>query len=76
MRPLFATIHSSALRHNLGVVRETSDYVYVMNKGVVVEASATAELFAAPKNDYTQALIDAVPRLTGGMRFGRAEAST
>jgi ABC-type dipeptide/oligopeptide/nickel transport system ATPase component len=64
------------ITHNLGVVRETSDYVYVMNKGVVVEASATAELFAAPRNDYTQALIDAVPRLTGGMRFGRAEAST
>ncbi|MGO4831875.1 ABC transporter ATP-binding protein, partial [Rhizobiaceae sp. 2RAB30] len=38
-----------------------------------VEASATAELFAAPKNDYTRALIDAVPRLTGGTRFGRSE---
>ncbi|BCH21172.1 dipeptide/oligopeptide/nickel ABC transporter ATP-binding protein [Mesorhizobium sp. L-8-10] len=61
------------ITHNLGVVRETSDYVYVMNKGVVVEASATAELFAAPRNDYTRALIDAVPRLTGGTRFGRPE---
>jgi ABC-type dipeptide/oligopeptide/nickel transport system ATPase component len=62
------------ITHNLGVVRETSSYVYVMNKGVVVEHAATADLFAAPKNDYTKALIDAVPRLTGGMRFGRAEA--
>ena len=62
------------ITHNLGVVRETSSYVYVMNKGVVVEHAATADLFAAPGNDYTKALIDAVPRLTGGMRFGRAEA--
>jgi peptide/nickel transport system ATP-binding protein len=62
------------ITHNLGVVRETSSYVYVMNKGVIVEASPTAELFAAPKNEYTRALIDAVPRLTGDIRFGIAEA--
>jgi peptide/nickel transport system ATP-binding protein len=62
------------ITHNLGVVRETSSYVYVMNKGVIVEASQTAELFAAPKNEYTRALIDAVPRLTGDIRFGIAEA--
>ena len=51
--------------HNLGVVRETSDYVYVMHKGVVVEEAPTVELFASPKMDYTRSLIDAVPRLTG-----------
>jgi peptide/nickel transport system ATP-binding protein len=62
------------ITHNLGVVRETSSTVYVMNKGVIVEASPTAELFAAPKNDYTRALIAAVPRLTGDIRFGIAEA--
>ena len=43
------------ITHNLGVVRETSSYVYVMHKGVIVEAGPTAELFAAPKNDYTRA---------------------
>jgi ABC-type dipeptide/oligopeptide/nickel transport system ATPase component len=64
------------ITHNLGVVRETSSYVYVMNKGVVVEHSPTAELFAAPKSDYTKELIAAVPRLTGGTRFGQAEAAS
>jgi peptide/nickel transport system ATP-binding protein len=64
------------ITHNLGVVRETSSYVYVMNKGVVVEHSPTVELFAAPKSDYTRALIAAVPRLTGGTRFGQAEAAS
>lgn len=64
------------ITHNLGVVRETSSYVYVMNKGVVVEHSPTAALFADPRDDYTKALIAAVPRLTGGMRFGQqAEAA-
>jgi peptide/nickel transport system ATP-binding protein len=62
------------ITHNLGVVRETSSTVYVMNKGVIVEASPTADLFAAPKNDYTRALISAVPRLAGDIRFGIAEA--
>lgn len=61
------------ITHNLGVVRETSHHVYVMNKGVVVEEGPTAAIFDAPKSDYTKSLIAAVPRLTGGMRFGSAE---
>lgn len=64
------------ITHNLGVVRETSNYVYVMNKGVVVEHRPTAELFADPRDDYTKALIAAVPRLTGGTRFGKQMEAT
>jgi ABC-type dipeptide/oligopeptide/nickel transport system ATPase component len=63
------------ITHNLGVVRETSSHVYVMNKGVVVEQGPTAAIFAAPKDDYTRGLIAAVPRLTGGMTFGTTEVS-
>ena len=62
------------ITHNLGVVRETSNHVYVMNKGVVVEQGPTAEIFGDPKDQYTRDLIAAVPRLTGGMQFGNAEA--
>ena len=62
------------ITHNLGVVRETSDYVYVMHKGRVVEKGATAALFAAPQTDYTRELIAAVPRLTGGARYGTGVA--
>lgn len=58
------------ITHNLGVVRETSSYVYVMNKGRVVEQAETAKLFANPQSDYTKSLIAAVPRLTGGTRYG------
>lgn len=64
------------ITHNLGVVRETCSYVYVMNKGVVVEHSSAQDLFASPKEEYTKALMAAVPRLTGGSRFGSAAAAT
>lgn len=63
------------ITHNLGVVRETSDYVYVMHKGVVVEEAPTADLFASPKVDYTRSLIDAVPRLTGNRPAVPVEAA-
>jgi ABC-type dipeptide/oligopeptide/nickel transport system ATPase component len=53
------------ITHNLGVVRETSDYTYVMHQGRIVEEGATAALFAAPRQQYTRDLIAAVPRLTG-----------
>jgi len=57
------------ITHNLGVVRETANYVYVMSKGRVVEQGETAAIFDAPQSDYTRALIAAVPRLTGGTRY-------
>jgi peptide/nickel transport system ATP-binding protein len=53
------------ITHNLGVVRETADYTYVMHQGRVVEEGATAALFTAPQQQYTRDLIAAVPRLTG-----------
>lgn len=61
------------ITHNLGVVRETSDHVYVMHHGRIVEEGATADIFATPREDYTRGLIAAVPRLTGGQRYGRTE---
>ena len=53
------------ITHNLGVVRETAAYTYVMHKGRIVEQGDTAALFAAPREQYTRDLIAAVPRLTG-----------
>ena len=54
------------ITHTLGVVRETTDRVYVMYAGNMVEAADTGELFAHPLHPYTHGLMDAVPRLTGG----------
>jgi peptide/nickel transport system ATP-binding protein len=51
------------ITHDLSLVRAIADRVLVMNAGVVVEEGPTAELFAHPKQEYTRALIAAVPRM-------------
>ena len=54
------------ISHNLGVVREFADRIYVIYRGRIVEHGQTAALFAAPRHPYTRALLRAVPRITGG----------
>jgi peptide/nickel transport system ATP-binding protein len=59
------------ITHNLGVVRETTDRVYVMYAGGIVETAPTDELFRAPRHPYTQGLLASIPKLTGeGMPRG------
>lgn len=68
MRDLVAEHKTSVLfiSHNLGVVREFADRVYVIYKGRIVEDGPTHAVFEDPKHPYTRALMDAVPRITGG----------
>lgn len=49
------------ITHDLAVVRLLADDVVVMEKGRVVEAGPSDELFANPRQEYTQRLIAAVP---------------
>ena len=63
------------ITHNLGVVREAADTVYVMYAGSVVEHAPTAELFARPRHPYTRALIDCVPKLSGDAIFRGIDGS-
>ena len=48
------------ITHDLGVVAETCDRVYVMYGGQVVEHRSAAELFADPRHPYTSGLIRAM----------------
>ena len=50
------------ITHDLGVVRQVTDRVYVLNQGVVVEAGATASVLDAPQDSYTQRLLASVPQ--------------
>jgi oligopeptide/dipeptide ABC transporter ATP-binding protein len=63
------------ITHNLGVVREAADTVYVMYAGSVVEHGPTTELFARPRHPYTRALIDCVPKLSGDATFRGIDGS-
>lgn len=68
MSALVEKHHTAVLfiSHNLGVVREFADRVYVIYKGNIVEQGPTEALFSDPQHPYTRALLAAVPRITGG----------
>ena len=53
------------ITHNLGVVREMADRVYVMERGHIVETAARDAIFDAPNHAYTKKLMAAVPPLYG-----------
>ena len=53
------------ITHDLGVVTELSEKIAVMYAGKIVEFGSAEEIFEKPLHPYTQALIRAVPRLTG-----------
>ncbi|MCR9137087.1 MAG: ABC transporter ATP-binding protein [Alphaproteobacteria bacterium] len=53
------------ITHNLGVVREMADRVYVMERGRIVETGTRAEIFNNPQHGYTRRLMEAVPSLYG-----------
>ncbi len=51
------------ITHDFGVVAEIADRVVVMRQGRLVEAGDTQALLRAPQQDYTRALVAAVPSL-------------
>ncbi|QCK87434.1 ABC transporter ATP-binding protein [Phreatobacter aquaticus] len=70
------------ITHDMGVVAEIADRTVVMYNGQAVEAGQTEDIFAAPANPYTMALLSAVPKLgsMGGhdrpMRFPIVDKTT
>jgi peptide/nickel transport system ATP-binding protein len=51
------------ISHDLGLVGEIADQVVVMRQGTVREAGPSAQLFSAPKDPYTKALLACRPSL-------------
>ena len=47
--------------HDLAVVRTMSDRIAVMNKGKLVETGKAEDVYTNPQEDYTKALLAAVP---------------
>ena len=68
MRKLQKEHHTSILMitHNLGVVAEICDYVYVMYAGKVVEFAEVNELFKNPLHPYTNGLLRSLPKMQSG----------
>jgi ABC-type glutathione transport system ATPase component len=51
------------ISHDLAVVRQVCGRIAVMYLGEIVERGSTEEVLGAPRNEYTQALLTAAPRL-------------
>ncbi|MFG6082704.1 dipeptide ABC transporter ATP-binding protein [Paracoccus litorisediminis] len=70
------------ITHDMGVVAEVADRTVVMYRGDMIETGDTPQLFAAPGQPYTRALLASIPRL-GAMagsvtprRFPQVDAAT
>ncbi|PPF15141.1 glutathione ABC transporter ATP-binding protein [Rathayibacter rathayi] len=62
------------ITHNMGVVADLADRVAVMYQGELVEEASVAELFSAPKAEYTRTLLAAVPHVGQGVERARVRA--
>ncbi|MET0317383.1 MAG: ABC transporter ATP-binding protein, partial [Rhodococcus fascians] len=49
------------ISHDLSVVRQLSDTVTVLRRGVVQEAGRTEDVFSAPTSEYTRKLVRSIP---------------
>lgn len=53
------------ITHDLGVIANMVDYVYVMYLGRVVEEGTVEEIFFNPLHPYTKDLLKSIPKVTG-----------
>ncbi|MBC9248173.1 ABC transporter ATP-binding protein [Paracoccus sp. 11-3] len=52
------------ITHDMGVVAEIADTVYVMKHGEIVESGPVEQILRHPQKDYTRALLASVPSLS------------
>jgi peptide/nickel transport system ATP-binding protein len=52
------------ITHDLALVSQITDRIGIMYAGQLVEFSTTKDIYKNPRHPYTQALIEAIPRLS------------
>jgi len=55
------------ITHDLAVLAEIADRIAIMYLGNIVEIADTESIFYDPKHPYTEALIKAIPSITGSL---------
>ena len=66
LHELKQSLHMAILliTHDLNMVKQFADRVYIMCEGRIVETGATQTIFSNPKETYTKQLLDAIPSTT------------
>jgi peptide/nickel transport system ATP-binding protein/oligopeptide transport system ATP-binding protein len=59
------------ITHNLGIIAESTQRVIIMYLGQAVEMGSVFDLFDRPMHPYTQALLNAVPKLGTRSKEGK-----
>jgi peptide/nickel transport system ATP-binding protein len=49
------------ITHDLAVVRQVTDRIYVLRRGVIVEHGSTEQVLERPQAEYTQRLLESIP---------------
>ena len=49
------------ISHDLNVIHEASDYLWVLKDGEIVEKGATKQIFSGPEHEYTNLLLGSLP---------------
>jgi len=64
------------ITHDLSVIREICERAAIMYAGKIVESAPVSSIFKKPRHPYTQALIQALPQISGGRRSLRSLPGT
>jgi len=56
------------ITHDMGVVADIADQVYVMYGGRIAESGPVRAIFADPRHPYTRLLLATIPRLEGARK--------
>jgi len=56
------------ISHDLGIIAQTCDHIYIMYNGKPMESGTTRQIFREPMHPYTEGLLESLPRLHGEIR--------
>jgi len=56
LKKIHAKYHMTLLviSHNVYLIKEITDYIYIMNNGIIVDAGTLSSLFSSPSHEYTK----------------------
>ncbi len=57
------------ITHNLGIVAQICDYIYIMYAGRILESGSVFDLFDHTSHPYTKGLMESIPTISGNPEY-------